>query len=290
MTMSRQPLASRLQAHFLSHQTFWPAALLLVWAGLNTLLLATTELMEYRRSGSDLPFWEPLSWETTSMVMILLCVWPLAWLIRFLASRFSLATQLLCHLAALVAFSVVHVAGMVALRKLWYALMGSHYHFGNLAYEFVYEFRKDAMTYLTMVVVIAGYQFIVRRLRGEASYVDESDDSSRPLPDRLLVKKLGKEFLIAVADIEWIEASGNYANLHLNGKVYPMRTTMAALEKQLPGSVFQRVHRSAIVNLHEVDHLEPTEFGDYTITLKSGDTVALSRRYRDDVKAAMSLA
>ncbi|UTF59007.1 LytTR family DNA-binding domain-containing protein [Gilvimarinus sp. DA14] len=277
----------RIKRHFLAHPRLWSTSLVLIWALLNTALLATTAWMEAQRMGKPLPLWEPICWEATSIFMIVLCIWPIAWWIRFLQSRYSLGAQLAFHGAALVLFSVVHVGGMVGLRILCYRAMGSHYDFGDPAYEFLYEFRKDAMSYLTLVVVISGYQFIARRLQGEASYVDESEQSSAPLPDRLLVRKLGKEFLINVADIEWVEASGNYANLHLGSRVYPMRITMAKLERQLPCSLFKRIHRSFIVNLSAVDHLQPTEFGDYVITLKSGANLPLSRRYRDDFRAAM---
>lgn len=281
-------MSAPLKRHFLTHQIFWPCILLAGWALLNIALLTTTELMEFSREGRRIPIWEPLSWEVTSVAMILVCVWPLAYVIRFLQSRYGLWQQLLWHLVGMVVFSLVHVGGMVALRKIWYQLAGSEYVFGHIGYEFLYEFRKDAMSYLMLVVVIGGYQFIVRRLQGEASYVSESEESSQPLTDRLLVKKLGKEFLITVADIEWIEASGNYANLHLAGKVYPMRITMAKMQQQLPAAQFRRVHRSAIVNIQAIDHLEPTEFGDYLITLKGGAKVGLSRRYRDDFKTFMS--
>lgn len=283
-------MAPTFKQHFLRHQRLWPSVLLLIWAVLNVLLLSTTVVMEYQRDGREISFWEPLCWEATSVFMVLVCIWPIAALNRLLQSRYGLVGQLLWHMPGVLVFSVVHVAGMVALRKLCYWLAGSEYHFGSVWYEFLYEFRKDAMSYLTIVVVISGYQFVVRRLQGEASVVDASEDSSEPLTDRLLVKKLGKEFLIATRDVEWIEAAGNYANLHVQGRSYPMRSTMAKLERQLPASAFIRTHRSAIVNLEAIDHLEPTEFGDHTIVLKSGQQAPLSRRYRDNFKAVFSKA
>src|SRR5690606_19699462 len=222
-----QPFAVR--AHFLQHQRIWSVGLLLLWASANTLLLASTEVMEVRRTGHTLPWWEPLCWEVTSIGMLLLLIWPLAKWLSWLQGRFSAPAQILLHTLATLPFSVIHVSGMVALRKLWYGLLGHSYHFGPVGYEFLYEYRKDAMTYLILVAVISSYRFIVRRLQGEASYIDESDVSSTPLPDRLLVKKLGKEFLINVADITRVDASGNYANLHVAERVYPMRITMASL-------------------------------------------------------------
>ena len=45
----------------------------------------------------------------------------------------------------------------------------------------------------------------------------------------VLVRKLGKEFLVPVAEIEWLQAQANYVNLHVGGKAYPLRSTMAAV-------------------------------------------------------------
>lgn len=279
--------ASRLKHHFLAHQRLWSAGLLLGWALANTLLLATTEIMEARRRGSDLPWWEPFSWEVTSIGVLLLLVWPVARILSWLQARFSLAVQLVAHALLTLPFSIIHVAAMVALRQFWYWLMEQSYNFGHLGYEFLYEYRKDAMTYFILVAVISCYRFIVRRLQGEASYMDESENSSKSIPDRLLIKKLGKEFLISVSEISWIEACGNYANLRVKGGVYPMRITMAKLEARLP-EYFCRVHRSGIVNIHAIDHIEPLESGDYKIRLHSGEDVPLSRRYREACKALIS--
>ena len=284
---AEESLGSGFKNHFLRYQARWAVSLLLLWAIANTLLLTTTELMEARRAERDLPWWEPLCWEVTSIGMLLLLIWPLARWLSWLQGRFTLPVQLLLHALATLPFSVFHVSGMVALRKLWYSLLGQAYHFGPIGYEFLYEYRKDVMTYAILVAVISSYRFIVLRLRGEASYMDESDTSARPLPDRLLVKKLGKEFLVAVNDIAWIEASGNYANLHMGGSVYPMRITMKTLEARLPSS-FCRVHRSGIVNIHYIEHIQPLDSGDYSIRLRNGDEVPLSRRYRDACKALLT--
>ena len=76
---------------------------------------------------------------------------------------------------------------------------------------------------------------MVRRLQGEASLLAAPDDDAPPLepverPERFLVRKLGREFLVAAADIEWLQASGNYVNLRVRGRDYPLRSTIAAIE------------------------------------------------------------
>jgi len=278
--------------HFLTHQKAWGAVLLIGWFCINIVVLATNHLMEYQRMGKHLAVWEAFCWEISSCV-ILLSLIPLGiWLNDRWFARLNVPQWLAAHILTTLPFSLLHITGMVGLRHVWYFLMDSHYEFGQLPMEFFYEYRKDAQAYLTLALVIAGYRFIVRRLQGEASYLADSaeSESAEPEspPERLLIKKLGREFLIQTGDIEWIEASGNYANLHIKDTVYPMRITMDKLEKLLPSN-FARIHRSTIVNLEQIREMQALDTGDYQVTLRNNKNLTLSRRYRDGFKSLLSL-
>jgi hypothetical protein len=278
--------------HFLKHQYLWATALLVGWFSLNVLVLATTTIMEFIRAGESIPAWKPFCWEISSQIMILLLI-PLGIYIsdRWFEKR-NLKAKLLAHAVLTIPFSALHIAGMVGIRQIWYSFMGSHYEFGNLFVELLYEYRKDAQSYLTIALVIFGYRLIVRRLHGEASYLAKGEESENTepesSPERLLIKKLGREFLIQTADIEWIEASGNYANLHIRDSVYPMRITMDKIEKRLPSN-FTRIHRSTIVNLEQIHDIQPLDTGDYQVTLHTKKNLTLSRRYREEFKTLLSL-
>ncbi|HEY0894671.1 MAG TPA: LytTR family DNA-binding domain-containing protein [Cellvibrio sp.] len=278
--------------YFLSHQCLWGIVLLVSWFCINIVVLATSHVMEYQRMGKTLALWEPFCWEISSCFILLLLI-PLGlWINDRWLARLEFKQWLAAHVLATLPFSVLHVAGMVGIRQLWYHLMDSHYQFGNLPVEFFYEYRKDAQAYLTLALVIAGYRFIVRRLQGEASYLADSAESEtiepESPPERLLIKKLGREFLIQTNDIEWIEASGNYANLHINDSVYPMRITMDKLEKLLPSN-FTRIHRSTIVNLEQIQEIQALDTGDYEVRLHNQIKLTLSRRYRENFKALLSV-
>lgn len=271
---------------FLKYQRLWAVVLLTGWFVINLLILATTVVMEFQRDGKNIPFWEPLSWEVSSAVMVLLLILPGLYIHdKYLAHK-SFKQKLFCHLLLTLPFSLVHILGMVAIRHAWYWLMDGNYHFGDVLTGFLYEYRKDAQTYLTVAVVVFGYRLIVRRLQGEASYIEEGEEtatSDTSKPERLLIKKLGREFLIPVKNIEWVEASGNYANLHVMDSVYPMRITMEKLEKLLPDN-FVRIHRSTIVDVGQVKEVLPLDSGDYQVSLHSGKQLSLSRRYRENFK------
>jgi two-component system LytT family response regulator len=66
---------------------------------------------------------------------------------------------------------------------------------------------------------------------------------------------------------------------------YTLRRTLADLLQQLNPARFVRVHRSAAVNLSEIASLEPLFKGDHEIRLKSGATLRLSRRFKDELLA-----
>jgi two-component system LytT family response regulator len=99
-------------------------------------------------------------------------------------------------------------------------------------------------------------------------------------PTRLLVKTDGRVFFVQTAEVLWIEAQGNYAALHVAERSYLMRQTMTSFEKQLDPEKFQRIQRSAIVNLDTIRELQPLTRGEYHVLLKNGTKLKLNRRYR----------
>ncbi len=136
------------------------------------------------------------------------------------------------------------------------------------------------------------------QLRERASYgnalreyladVDADPAQARPTYlSRLSVRSVGRIDSVAVADVRWIGAAGNYVELHLADRVLLHRVTVAALASRLDPGVFLRIHRSTIVRREECKSLTVTGDGTYTLRLHSGAKVAVSQRYVDDVRTAM---
>lgn len=231
--------------------------------------------------------WGPATWEWSSHLALLALVpLVLAFERRFPLAFGSFRRNLPWHVVASVIFSAIHVLAMVGMRKLAYLAMGSHYDFGNWPHELFYEYLKDWRSYASILLIVGAYRLLLLRLQGEARLLDAPDDEAPPVepierPDRFLVRKLGKEFLVAANDIEFLQASGNYVNLHVRGRDYPLRTTMAAIEPRLDPARFVRVHRSWMVNLDCIAQIEPLDTGDARLLLRDGQQVPCSRRYRD---------
>jgi two-component system, LytTR family, response regulator len=98
--------------------------------------------------------------------------------------------------------------------------------------------------------------------------------------DRLVVKGSGTTRFIRVADIDWIEGAGVYANLHIAGKELLYRSTLNELAGHLDPMRFIRVHRSSIVNIDSILELQPISHGEFELVLKDGHRSRVSRTYR----------
>jgi two-component system, LytTR family, response regulator len=102
--------------------------------------------------------------------------------------------------------------------------------------------------------------------------------------DRLVVKSGGSTRFVRAADIDWIEAAGVYANLHIGGKEVLYRAALNELAERLDPVRFVRVHRSAIVNIESILHLEPISHGEFEVILKDGSRPRISRTYRGQLE------
>lgn len=247
--------------------------------------------MEVQRSGSHSAWWEPVTWEFSSTLVLLALIPALAaFEHRFPFHMDTWRRVLPWHALGVSVFSLIHVLAMVGLRHLVYAAAGSNYDFGNWPRQLAYEFLKDWRTYALILLIIHFYRLVRLRLQGEARLL-AAPDAGAPLeaierPERFLVRKLGTEFLVAARDIEWLEASENYVNLHVRGRVYPLRSTMTAIQERLDPERFIRVHRSHIVNLDFLEQIEPLDTGDARLLLKDGSRIPCSRRYRAALRPA----
>jgi two-component system LytT family response regulator len=101
------------------------------------------------------------------------------------------------------------------------------------------------------------------------------------LSDRLLVRTGGRIVVIRVADVDWIEASGDYASVHVEKKAWLIREGIAAIAQKYAMQGIVRIHRSTLVNLDRVTQLRPLSNGEFTLILRDGTELKMSRNFRD---------
>ena len=105
---------------------------------------------------------------------------------------------------------------------------------------------------------------------------------------RLVVRSQGQVLFVNVTEIDWIEAAGYYACLHVGSDTHILRRSLAELEQDLGDERFIRIHRSIVVNLERIRGLELQSGGEYEVVLKSRARLRLSRRYRKRLQDRMA--
>ena len=220
--------------------------------------------------------WKPWVWEATSAVSILFAAGVAWWTARrappddsVLADGWrSIGRFAATHLVGLLVFSVIHVVGFVLLRQAAYALVGAGpYAFDDLAERFIYELRKDTLSYSAFVATF----WLARRLR------EARNTTIRPVS--FDIRDGARIIRAPLDDILAVTAAGNYVEFILaDGRRPLMRATLAAVEVELERFGFVRVHRSWLVNAARATGLRPEGSGDWTVELGAIEA-PVSRRF-----------
>jgi two-component system, LytTR family, response regulator len=159
-------------------------------------------------------------------------------------------------------------------------------------------FEVDAIDYLLKPVsrerFAASVTRVLNRRRGEESSLAamralaaRAAEQRRTPVTRFVARRGGKHYFVPLADVEWIEADGNYVRLHTGDRSHLIRETMKALEAKLDPDAFVRIHRSAVVSIARVASIEAREHGDYLLRMRNGAKLLSSRGYSERVRALL---
>ncbi|MFH1739472.1 MAG: response regulator [bacterium] len=105
--------------------------------------------------------------------------------------------------------------------------------------------------------------------------------------ERIIIKKTNRECFIKVEEIDWIEAEGNYVDIHAGSETHILRETIKRLETRLDPGKFLRIHRARIVNIDRIKELQPGLNKEHVVIMEDGTRLTMSRRYRDRLNKAM---
>ena len=243
------------------------AAVLVVFLYFNALNVAD----EHARGGHPLALWEPMVWEGTSGVFFL-AVSPLVTALtrRFWPTRPPWIRKIAVHALAAVVVSLAHVLAIGAARWEIYRLAGGYYAPLSPLGDWPYEFRKDVLVYATMV----GLYVVWRMLR---SPVQPAEAASAEV---LEVRDGARRHFVPLNDVVWVEAAGNYVELHRGGVGILHRASLADMQRRLESAGFVRIHRSRLVRREAVAAVDSKPTGDFLVRLRDGRELAGSRRYR----------
>ncbi len=245
-----------------------------IWAGLLTVSLFAHTYVEISDHGIRLG--QALAQEASSHIVVAALLPAIYWM----HARWPISAgprNIAIHVLAVVPFSVTRTVGMTGLRLLWFqAILGERYSFPLTLERLLYEFSKDIVNFAMIGAAVVAIRYLLERA---ATPVEPVAAAVRP--ERFAVRKRGgHEVMVEVAEIDWVEASGNYAILHVGGETFEIRSSLAKLESELDTRRFVRVHKSYMVNIARVAQVSPWVSGDWRIRLQDGAEVNLSRRYR----------
>ena len=157
-------------------------------------------------------------------------------------------------------------------------------------------FEVDAIDYLLKPVTAERFGAAVERVLSRIDRSEASVDSpirmlaaraeeQRTAPaTRFVARRGSKHYFVKVADIDWIEAVGNYVRLQTGEGSHLIRETMKGVEAKLDPAEFVRIHRSALVALDRIQSIEAREQGEYLVTMRGGAKLVSSRGYSDRVR------
>ena len=150
----------------------------------------------------------------------------------------------------------------------------------------VKAFELEAVDYLVKPFDDERFEQAFRRARRAA----EARAPRGEYVDRIAVEVRGQVRAVPVSRIEYITASGPYAELHVDGKTFAVRERMQALEEKLDPERFFRIHRSAIVRIDMIDVFLRHAGGDYGVRLKNGVELSVSRSKREELEALLGIS
>jgi two-component system LytT family response regulator len=118
-----------------------------------------------------------------------------------------------------------------------------------------------------------------RRNSGSLAFDGRAQSNSVHHASHVIGRSGDRLLFVRLADVDWIEAAGNYVHVHARGDSIRFRATLAKAHGRLDPSVFVRIHRSAIVNIDRIKDLIPRPHGEYVVTLQNGTRLHASRVY-----------
>lgn len=129
--------------------------------------------------------------------------------------------------------------------------------------------------------ILGAHQAAAYNRRLQAAF----DKKPAPEPFRKLAIRIGKMVrFVSISDIDWIEAQGDYAEIHVGTRTHLIRESLNTLAERLDPEDFLRIHRSAIVRLNRIAGVVSLPNRDCTVTLHNGTSLRVSRSYSDHLR------
>ena len=146
--------------------------------------------------------------------------------------------------------------------------------------------RAEKMLHFQQQAQLA--QSLREMFQDESKAGESTSEPSQAFWEHISIRSIGRIDRVAVKDIVWVEAQGNYVLLHLRDSRMMYRASMSQLEKHLDPQMFIRTHRSILVRTDEISSLQVLADHSYEAVLKNRVRLPISERHIAKVKQALS--
>jgi len=153
----------------------------------------------------------------------------------------------------------------------------------------VRAFEVNAFDYLLKPIRPERLAAVLEKARAQASSPPATAGQKRTWSDRVFLRDGDRCWIVALADIELFEADGNYTRAFFKAERPMVRTALQSLETRLDPAIFFRASRRHIINLRHVEAIDDGLDDSYTVRLRSGRTVSISRRQSRLLRETLSL-
>lgn len=129
------------------------------------------------------------------------------------------------------------------------------------------------------------------RIRGSLPELSAPDNMVQPelFKEKLLIKGKDQTYIVQVSDILFVERSDGYTSLVTSDEVYKTTLSLSEMEEKLDGSLFMRCHKSYIVNLSQINRIEPYGRWTYVVKFKnSKETALMTAKNYEEMKRRFS--
>ena len=162
-----------------------------------------------------------------------------------------------------------------------YALDAFQYH----AVDYLLKpYDHERFTHTLLRVRERVHEKNTAEIQDRLSLLLETMGTSSSYLSHFTVKESDSVRLIKVESVDWIAAEGNYVTLHAGAKKHLVRDNIGRLADRLDPRKFPRIHRSTIVQLDRVEAFFPASRGDYTVEMKDGTQLFMSRTYKNQMR------
>jgi DNA-binding LytR/AlgR family response regulator len=244
--------------------------------------------------GRPYRYWDPFVWEWSSAIAVIALLVLPRQAARYAAGFVSRPLRTgFTAIGLALAFSALHIGGMILLRDLVYVAAGAVYSFHWSVGDVVYELRKDLFSFS----LIAGVFWLTERAFARPAAarpgpvifapVEEAASAVAPAAEPaaagsgLWLRDGRTSILIDAGEILWITSAGNYVEYAMaNGRRHLIRTTLQVEAERLAKFGIARVHRTRLVNVSRIAAIAWRPSGDFDLTLDTGEAAVGSRRYK----------